>query len=434
MPPHGRGRHNAGAVIAALLIAATVSGMVVALVAIGGGSSPASGAPAAGREVFLTGARENGRDPFSAALMTQIPAPAPMPSSTPAPGPPVTPAPPPQAAPPGSAGTRVSGSTIGLYGGTQRLSECDAKQLVAFQQANPDKARAWASVEGIDPASIPAYVGRLRQVVLRSDTRVTNHGYNAGQATTYQAVLQAGTAVMVDAFAVPRVRCACGNPLTPAAGASVPPVYTGSPWPSFQPSTVVVVVPPPRPVTVIVLVDPSGGTFGRGLPGDGSGDTAQPPTPPKPTLAPAATPAPSATPSASPSPSATPSPTATPVPGTPPPGVAGSYLLRFSLPSALGGVDQNDCRDAWLAAPSALVAVNVKDATVRIEAEGISLTGPIDGAGHFIASADVTADEPAYSAVLSGVLGSGRIVDAIYEVVTRDTKQGCDFPTVGERL
>ena len=68
------------------------------------------------------------------------------------------------------------------YGGTQRLSECDARQLVAFLQANPDKARAWASVEGIDPASIPAYVAQLRQVVLRRDTPRTQHPAHLFQA------------------------------------------------------------------------------------------------------------------------------------------------------------------------------------------------------------------------------------------------------------
>src|SRR3954451_24161950 len=42
-------------------------------------------------------------------------------------------------------------------------------------------------------------------VVLRSDTYVTNHGWNAGHVTAWPAVLQAGTAVLVDRH---------GNPVT----------------------------------------------------------------------------------------------------------------------------------------------------------------------------------------------------------------------------
>ena len=65
------------------------------------------------------------------------------------------------------------------------------------------------------PAGIGAYVDSLTPVVLTDDTLVTNHGYRDGHATTLPAVLQAGTAVMVDTLGVPRVKCNCGNPLTP---------------------------------------------------------------------------------------------------------------------------------------------------------------------------------------------------------------------------
>ena len=88
--------------------------------------------------------------------------------------------------------------------------------MVAFLQANPEKAAAWAGVLGISAASIPGYVAELTPVILRSDTYVTNHGFAGGRATTLTSVLQAGTAVMVDKFGTPRVKCYCGNPLTPA--------------------------------------------------------------------------------------------------------------------------------------------------------------------------------------------------------------------------
>jgi uncharacterized protein DUF6777 len=80
------------------------------------------------------------------------------------------------------------------------------------EPSSPDKAAAWAGVEGITPADIPRYVVELTPVTLRSDPAVTNHGFANGTPTTLRSVLQVGTAVLVDKFGVPRVRCMCGNP------------------------------------------------------------------------------------------------------------------------------------------------------------------------------------------------------------------------------
>jgi hypothetical protein len=144
----------------------------------------------------------------------------------------------------------VAGSQPGLYGGTQDETACDAATLVAFLEENPDKGAAWAGVLGIDTNGIRDYVSRLTPVLLRTDTRVTNHGFANGVATPRQSVLQAGTAVMVDSFGVPRVRCSCGNPLTepapldtqlPAAADSGNIVLVGQPWQSWNPATVVIV-------------------------------------------------------------------------------------------------------------------------------------------------------------------------------------------------
>jgi hypothetical protein len=171
----------------------------------------------------------------------------------------------------------VSGGTAGLYGGTEQASSCDAKKMISFLAANPDKGRAWASVEGIAPADIPAYVGSLTPVLLRVDTRVTNHGFSNGAATSFQAVLQTGTAVMVDSHGVPRVRCACGNPLLPPTAESNV-SYTGTGWSNFQPGNVVIVVPASVQVTVIVLVNPDTGSwFGRPTGTDGGADHNVPP-------------------------------------------------------------------------------------------------------------------------------------------------------------
>jgi hypothetical protein len=109
----------------------------------------------------------------------------------------------------------ATGTAPGLYGGSGDLQVCDADKLVGFLNDNPDKAAAFGDVLGIAPAEIADYVASLTPVVLLSDTLVTNHGFQDGQATAFTSVLQAGTAVMVDRQGVPRVKCNCGNPLTP---------------------------------------------------------------------------------------------------------------------------------------------------------------------------------------------------------------------------
>jgi hypothetical protein len=128
----------------------------------------------------------------------------------------------------------VSGSAPGLYGGSNQMTVCDKKQLVDSLEADPVKGRAWAGVEGIRPGGIRGYVAALTDVVLQADTRVTNHGFRNGSAYPIDDVLQAGTAVMIDRYGVPRVRCYCGNPLTPARPLAAHPTVTGTRWPGFN--------------------------------------------------------------------------------------------------------------------------------------------------------------------------------------------------------
>ena len=106
----------------------------------------------------------------------------------------------------------VSGSSTGLYGGTGE-NACDIDKLVAFLLANPDIGAAWAEVQGIDPSELEDFIRGLTPAVLLQNTLVTNHGYSDGEATPFLAVLEAGTAVLVDEDGIPRARCACGNPL-----------------------------------------------------------------------------------------------------------------------------------------------------------------------------------------------------------------------------
>lgn len=156
------------------------------------------------------------------------------------------------------AGLSVEGGQAGLYGGSAGTESCDVSKLEGLLAADPAKSRSWAGVEGIAPEAIGPYLRTLTPVVLRADTRVTNHGFSNGTATAFQSVLQAGTAVLVDAHGVPRVRCACGNPLLPPA-LTAKPGYRGAPWPSFHSQTVVAVLPAASPLPHLVVVDPSSG-------------------------------------------------------------------------------------------------------------------------------------------------------------------------------
>lgn len=134
----------------------------------------------------------------------------------------------------------VPGDSPGLYGGTGAEGTCDPAAISAHLGADPAKAEAWADAQGIGVHGIDPFLDTLTPMVLLHDTRVTNHGYRNGTATPFQAVLQAGTAVLVDPHGVPRVRCACGNPLAePDTSHRYEPV--GTAWPGYDNSPVVTV-------------------------------------------------------------------------------------------------------------------------------------------------------------------------------------------------
>jgi len=148
----------------------------------------------------------------------------------------------------------LSGDTPGLYGGTGE-DACDPEALVGFLTANADKAAAFAGVLGIGVGSIADHVATLTPVVLREDTRVTNHGFSDGEATPRQSVLQAGTAVLVDDRGVPRVRCSCGNPLGEPVAADAAAGFVGEAWAGFDENRLVAVAPAAETLTGLELVD-----------------------------------------------------------------------------------------------------------------------------------------------------------------------------------
>lgn len=103
----------------------------------------------------------------------------------------------------------------GPFGGTGSDRVCDRELLIRSLRARPDRMLEWARVRRVQPriSAVARYIRKLRPVTLTRDTRVTNHSFVNGRAVGYQAILQAGTAVLVDKDGRPVARCRCGNPL-----------------------------------------------------------------------------------------------------------------------------------------------------------------------------------------------------------------------------
>ncbi|GAB2969978.1 hypothetical protein GCM10023080_036650 [Streptomyces pseudoechinosporeus] len=266
------------AVIALVAVAAVVLAVVF--------TRPDGGTSGSGGEVFLQAAGKSGPDPFTGSTAEDS-------STVPETLSPTT------TSDSANVTRGVDGSAPGLYGGTRNKAACDVEKQITYLQEAPAKNEAFASVLGLEPSGVPGYLRSLTPVQLRMDTRVTNHGYRDGTANSYQAVLQSGTAVLIDDRGVPRVRCACGNPLTPPVAQQGTPKRTGDSWPSYRPSNVVVVSPAPRVINTFVLYDPDNGEWIERYKGDtGTKDkkTKPPEKRPSPSCPPGTSPCPSTSP------------------------------------------------------------------------------------------------------------------------------------------
>jgi hypothetical protein len=190
------------ALLVVVLIAAAGAGTSCHSKATGGEHSKATGG-----ELVLTEATDPGVNAFM------------PPAASP---PPTTTQPAPTLQPQGD-GTTVAtqplpGDRDGLYGGTVNNAECDREKMITFLGAHPAQAGAFVDALNSDPdlywsgghtltaVDVPTYLRELTPVVLRLDIRITNHGFDGTQFTTVPSVFQAGTAVLVDAHGVPRVR------------------------------------------------------------------------------------------------------------------------------------------------------------------------------------------------------------------------------------
>ena len=210
------------AIVAVLVIGV---GVLVAILVSGGGDDSSSSADGED-EIQLVSVAAPGPNPFTPPV-----APAEPPATTIAP-----PQPP--------------------YGGTGDNQLCDREGIIRYltDPANATQARAWTGVLNISIADITTYVNDLVPVTLGQDIRITNHTFENGRAVAFQAVLETGTAVLVDVYGTPVVRCRCGNPLL-APRKVVDPVYVGKKWPGFSTTNIVTIN-----INTTIQVYPPGGT------------------------------------------------------------------------------------------------------------------------------------------------------------------------------
>lgn len=148
----------------------------------------------------------------------------------------------------------VTGSTPGLYGGSGDNAVCDVGALIEFLEAAPEKAEAWAEAARIEPGDLRSYLQSLVPAVLPFDTLVVNHGFADGRATPRDAVLEAGTAVLVDESGTPRARCSCGNPLAEPTDLSTDVEFEGDPWEGFDDRSIGVIEAADAPLDSLELV------------------------------------------------------------------------------------------------------------------------------------------------------------------------------------
>jgi hypothetical protein len=153
---------------------------------------------------------------------------------------------------PAPEGTRLrleqtSGTARQLYGSSTSAVVCDVASLEAGLAADPEAATAWASLMGVAPDEVGAVLRSLTPLVLGRDALVTNTSYQGGRVRRFPAILQAGTAVLVDRTGTPRVKCSCGNPLLApppeVTAADAPVELEGERWEGFSEAEVSLVEP-----------------------------------------------------------------------------------------------------------------------------------------------------------------------------------------------
>ena len=147
------------------------------------------------------------------------------------------------------------GTTPGVYGASRAGEVCDVGSLAEQLGADDFALEAWATPLAADTATYLEYLDALTPVVLLRDTTVIDHVLQGGRIVSRSAILERGTAVLVDGTGVPRVRCVSGSPLRTAAPIPAGVVVEGAPWDSFSLAQVQTVPASVRATSQFVLVD-----------------------------------------------------------------------------------------------------------------------------------------------------------------------------------
>lgn len=151
------------------------------------------------------------------------------------------------------------GDEPGLYAGRQDAESCDRALLAQRLTGAPAISAAWAAAVGADAGQVADVIDASTGVETTVDLRVTLHRWDDGTVVADQAVLEAGTAVLVRADGTPLARCLSGAPLAAALPVSGTVRFTGAPWPGFAPDRLDTVLAADAGVGLLDLVDPETG-------------------------------------------------------------------------------------------------------------------------------------------------------------------------------
>ncbi|MEU8900198.1 DUF6777 domain-containing protein [Nocardia sp. NPDC048505] len=165
-----------------------------------------------------------------------------------------------------AANRSFQGKEPSFYAGVPHETVDGREQTIAHFQSNPVAAAAaadalnsdnqlqWRGKTALSADRLAEYLRELTPVSLRVDLRVTYYLLQQGKPVRRQAVLQAGTAVLVDARGVPRIRSISGTPLTlPEFRPEDTPKFLGDTWTSFDPAKVFAVRPADVELTFFTL-------------------------------------------------------------------------------------------------------------------------------------------------------------------------------------
>lgn len=178
--------------------------------------------------------------------------------------------------PQGITGASVIGSAEGIYRGTKGAAACDREGVATFFKDHSDAAAGWISTFSglpgtavpagfarVTPQTLPAYIASLTPGLLRMDTKITEYSDEPGHAAQQQAILQAGTAVLVDTVGLPRLRCASGSPLSPPDPSAPSATRGGAEWPGISPESAVTITPSKIAIRQFGLADTDGNVIFR---------------------------------------------------------------------------------------------------------------------------------------------------------------------------